>query len=177
VNPKASAIRSTIQDRKQKQYDARLRKLKQEKELAAGVKSESTPSQVGLEYVLKTSPSPSPSPSPSLKKKERKPPPTPSFALGDFPTWFRRIMSFWPNKSDPQLAQQFLAAQDWLTDKGRVRQFEVDVKVWGSCEKNRWKNGQTCPKLYQFVKDYELGYRGQKPAKEVDPLEERMRGI
>ena len=111
------------------------------------------------------------------RREEKRTPPTPSFALGDFPEWFARVMVLWPNKSDAQLAQQFLSTQPWLTDGDRVHQFEHDVKVWGSCEKHRWKNGMTCPKLYQFVKDYELGYRGQEPAEEVDALTAKMRGI
>jgi len=70
-----------------------------------------------------------------------------------------------PNKRNPQLAQQYLSEKVWdgESDTEARAEFSITHNAWCDSEGWTWKQGARCPTFAEFICDYELSYRGQKP--------------
>jgi Meiotically up-regulated gene 113 len=91
-------------------------------------------------------------------------PPPPEF---DFPAFVTARLQAHPNKKRQQIGVQLLANKAWIHDIAAREQFAADHEAWSKTELWLWKQGANCPSFGDFVADYELSYRGQKPPAET----------
>jgi hypothetical protein len=85
---------------------------------------------------------------------------TESFQFDD---WVAAILKRHPNKRNPQLGIQYLTEKSWLGDANARAEFDETHSAWCKSDLWLWANGAKCPELAEFVRDYELSYRAQRP--------------